>query len=336
MNFRMFLTCEFNLNIPTALIRASDMIMTEAVTGIKANILKFYNSIPSARIDKAPVERCRLYGLLAWLHAVILERKRYTPLGWTKKYEFSEADALCALDVIDEWIDSVSGSGDGRNRAHIDPTTVPWSALRTLLKESLYGGRVDDPFDQTALNRLIDYLFTVNSYGSSFPLVKESSNGIPIISLPNSLTRQALEEWIQQLPDTNPPTWIGLPTTAESQLIKISAQRIISTLATMQEIESVGTSSGTSSDNINTTTSSNNSTGEILSPRSQSEELQHINHTIELWSSSLTNIRSIIPIINNKQSSNAAVSPVVRCLARDVEKGLRLLEIISHDLNLLK
>ena len=76
MNFRLFLTCEFNLKLPTALIRASDMIMTEAVTGIKANILKFYNSIPATRIDKAPAERCRLYALLSWLHAVVLERKR--------------------------------------------------------------------------------------------------------------------------------------------------------------------------------------------------------------------------------------------------------------------
>jgi hypothetical protein len=43
-------------------------------------------SIPSSRIDKAPAERSRLYGLLAWLNAIIQERLRYAPLGWTKRY----------------------------------------------------------------------------------------------------------------------------------------------------------------------------------------------------------------------------------------------------------
>ena len=45
--------------------------MSEASTGIKANIQRFYNSIPSARVDRAPAERSRLYGLLAWFNAVV-------------------------------------------------------------------------------------------------------------------------------------------------------------------------------------------------------------------------------------------------------------------------
>jgi dynein heavy chain 1 len=148
--FRLFLTCEIHPNIPTALLRMSDVIVYEASTGIKANILRFYNSIPTARIDRAPAERCRLYSLLCWLNAVVQERRRYCPLGWTKRYEFSEADAMCAIDVIDEWLDGVSGSGagEGRFRPHVDPAKIPWAALRTLLCQSLYGGRVDVPFDQ--------------------------------------------------------------------------------------------------------------------------------------------------------------------------------------------
>lgn len=46
-----------------------------------------------------------MHFLLAWLHAVLLERMRYTPIGYTKVYEFNEADQRCALDLIDEFID---------------------------------------------------------------------------------------------------------------------------------------------------------------------------------------------------------------------------------------
>ena len=147
-DFRLFLTAEIHPGLPSALLRASDVVVAEASTGVKANMSRFYNSIPVSRIDKQPVERVRLYGLLAWLNAVILERKRYAPLGWTKKYEWNEADALCSLDVIDEWLDGMSAGDGGKLRAHVDPESIPWEALRTLLSESLYGGRVDDPFDQ--------------------------------------------------------------------------------------------------------------------------------------------------------------------------------------------
>ncbi len=55
-------------------------------------------------MDRAPAERSRLYFLLAWFHAVIVERVRYVPVGWTKAYEFSDADQACALDIIDAWV----------------------------------------------------------------------------------------------------------------------------------------------------------------------------------------------------------------------------------------
>ena len=142
-NFRLFLTCEISAKLPSSLLRVSEILVAEASTGIKAGLQRFFGSIPAARADKAPAERCRLYGLLSWFNAVVHERLRYTPLGWTKMYEFNEADAACALDVIDQWVDGVAGP-----RAHVSPEELPWQALRTLLSQSLYGGRIDHPFDQ--------------------------------------------------------------------------------------------------------------------------------------------------------------------------------------------
>ena len=40
-------------------------------------------------------------------------RLRYTPLGWSKKYEFNESDLKCACDTIDRWIDDTA-KGDCR------------------------------------------------------------------------------------------------------------------------------------------------------------------------------------------------------------------------------
>ena len=58
-------------------------------------------------LTQAPGERARMYFLLAWFHAIVQERLRYSPLGWSKVYEFSESDLRVACDTLDTWIDSV-------------------------------------------------------------------------------------------------------------------------------------------------------------------------------------------------------------------------------------
>lgn len=49
-----------------------------------------------------------MYFLLAWFHAVIQERLRYAPLGWSKKYEFGESDLRSACDTVDTWLDDTA------------------------------------------------------------------------------------------------------------------------------------------------------------------------------------------------------------------------------------
>lgn len=57
---------------------------------------------------QAPNERARLYFLIAWFHAIIQERLRYAPLGWSKVYEFNESDLRMACDTLDTWLDNVA------------------------------------------------------------------------------------------------------------------------------------------------------------------------------------------------------------------------------------
>ena len=45
--------------------------------------------------------RAQLLFVLAWFHAVVQERRKYIPHGWTKFYEFSPADLRASADIID-------------------------------------------------------------------------------------------------------------------------------------------------------------------------------------------------------------------------------------------
>lgn len=127
--------------------------MFEPPAGLKASMQRSYaQMIPYQRAERNPVAaRARLHFLLAFLHAVILERKRYIPFGWSKHYEFSDADQQCALETVDQWIDiSATGSWQPRSEAlpeMLDPKKIPFQAIRTLLRDTVYGGRLDNEVD---------------------------------------------------------------------------------------------------------------------------------------------------------------------------------------------
>lgn len=127
--FRLFMTMENNPKVPSTLLRASHVLVFEPPAGIKAALVRGYaQSITVERTEREPVERKRMHFLVCWFNAVVQERLRYTPIGWSKFYEFNEADFKCSLLCIDEWLDSM-----GKGRKNVDPDKIPWDALRTLI-----------------------------------------------------------------------------------------------------------------------------------------------------------------------------------------------------------
>jgi dynein heavy chain 1 len=217
-DFRLFLTSEINPKLPTNLLRLADNMIFEPPTGVRASMLRSFATMPEERMAKQPAERGRLYVLLAWFHALVQERLRYTPVGWSKAHEFSDADMKCALDAIDSWID-LGGAG----KAHLAPELIPWEALRVSFEQSVYGGRVDNPFDQKLLSGLLERLFTPKSFDADFALSESWQPGQAKpqveVALPDGNGRAQFLEWVEKLPAQNSPLWLGLPSTAETMLL---------------------------------------------------------------------------------------------------------------------
>ncbi|KAJ2638163.1 dynein heavy chain [Coemansia sp. RSA 1286] len=220
--FRLFLTMEINPAVPVSLLRRARTLVFEPAPGIRANMLESLAAIPRTLQQQPPAERARLHFLLAWLHSVVIERLRYAPLGWSKRYEFSDADFACALATIDCWIDRAAAG-----RANIDPERIPWSALRALLTESVYGGRLDNDFDKLILSSFVDRLFHPNAYGSEFALVDDASGAARLLAPEDAMHAEDFVRWCHELPDNEPPTWLGLPANAETLLLVQKGQRLI-------------------------------------------------------------------------------------------------------------
>eukprot|EP00122_Pirum_gemmata_P015695 Pgem_evm1s14676 len=64
-DFRLFMSMEINDKVGVNLLRMSRIFLFESPPGMKANLLHTIHSLAAERMNKAPVERSRLYFLMA-------------------------------------------------------------------------------------------------------------------------------------------------------------------------------------------------------------------------------------------------------------------------------
>lgn len=216
--FRLFLTMETSPKIPVSILLRSRIIMNEPAPGVRASVLESLQGFEAVDQDSGPAERIRLYFLLAWFHAVVQERSRYNPLGWSSAYDFNDADLYAAAGTLKRWLASVA-----RGRSNIDPAQIPWVALRSLLNISIYGGRVDSTFDQQILDSFSRSLFHAGAFESDFYLVEDGDPSLAL-KMPEALTLASFKRWAEELPEENPHSWLGLPAESEKVLLEAKGE----------------------------------------------------------------------------------------------------------------
>ena len=175
---------------------------------------------------KSP-SRNRLYLILGWVHSVIHERLRYVPAGWSEAYEFTESDALHAVDVMDSLVE-----GATKRKDNFDPEKLPWDAIRTTLCKGIFGGRITKEHDQEVLDKLVSSVFIPESYDINFKLVDTADSPC----LPDGTSQDECLSWINSLPSYTHPTWIGLDGSAETIRSKTIAESVMSKFEMMTKI----------------------------------------------------------------------------------------------------
>jgi len=138
--FRLFLTGMPSKVIPISIIQNSIKLTQEPPRGLRQSILRSYGSF-----DDRFYESCKLgytfkrfiYNL-CFFHALILERRKYGPLGWNIPYEFSGGDLSISRQQIHVFLENYD--------------VIQWDALNYMIAEANYGGRVTDPADRRLVN----------------------------------------------------------------------------------------------------------------------------------------------------------------------------------------
>ena len=76
--------------------------------------------------------------------------------------------------MLDTWVDNTS-----MGRTNLPPGKVPWKAMRTLLSQCIYGGKIDNVFDQRLLESFLEKLFNAKCFEVDYPLVQGKNIHMP-------------------------------------------------------------------------------------------------------------------------------------------------------------
>ena len=109
-NFRLWLTTEVHLKFPAVLLQSSLKVTYEAPPSIKRNMQRTYETWSPEYISQGnSVVRSQALFALSWFHSIVQERRQYIPQGWSKFYEFTNADMRAAASIIDRLCSAQSG-----------------------------------------------------------------------------------------------------------------------------------------------------------------------------------------------------------------------------------
>ncbi|CAF3536266.1 unnamed protein product [Rotaria sordida] len=225
-DFRLWLTSEVHSKFPTILLQSSIKITYEAPPGIKKNLLRTFEIWTQDEFGKGSVTRSQILFVLAWFHAIVQERRKYIPQGWTKFYEFSQADLRTGYEIIHRLCERSDRQSGGE---------IQWDYIYGLFDQAVYGGRVDNPVDTDVLRSyLMQYFNSAIIGGSRGSKYKLASN----INLPNSSNLNEYKKICEDLSDDpDAPSLFGLPSNIERSAQRINSAQIINSLKILQRTD---------------------------------------------------------------------------------------------------
>ena len=115
-----------------------------------------------------------------------------------------------------------------QGRSNIAPTKIPWDMIRTLITE-MYGGKIDNEADFRILAALVEQCMTPAAFENHFKIVQDTEHSVGL-ELPSTTGWKDFMGWVNDLPEREPPTYLGLPGNAEKLLLVGQAKSMVGNL----------------------------------------------------------------------------------------------------------
>lgn len=244
-NFRLWLSSDPTPKFPISILQVSVKMTTEPPKGIKANMLRMFNSI-TARHYTRVVEQAKYKKMvyaLCWFHSVLIERKKFKTLGWNEAYSFNDSDFEVSENILAMYL----GNEEEKSNISIDTKNTNWDAIRFLISDISYGGRVTDDRDRKLLGVYASEFF--NAKVSEEVKYKLSDGVLPYVipdstnyKLPPDVTNFShfYIEYIRTFPNTEKPEAFGQHVNAEIASQRSDSRELLESILKLQPQTAVG------------------------------------------------------------------------------------------------
>ena len=104
-DFRLWITCEPHEEFPLGLLQLAIKNATDPPKGIQAGMSRTFQTVVNQDfLEKVePYDKWRsVVFSLCFMHAVLMERRKFGPLGFCIPYAFNNADLEASLTFIDK------------------------------------------------------------------------------------------------------------------------------------------------------------------------------------------------------------------------------------------
>jgi dynein heavy chain len=194
--FRLWLTSMPSEAFPRSILQNGIKLTKEPPKGIRANLKNTYLKLSNDGIQATnkPAEYMKLLFGLSFFHAIVVERKKYGPLGWNIPYEFNDTDKDITIAQLELYVDAYEH--------------VPYKVLQQLASAVNYGGRITDDKDMRTADIIVaDFLQPqILESGHKF-----SKSGLYYSLEPNKdAPHDSYIEYIDQMPLNAEPEVFGM------------------------------------------------------------------------------------------------------------------------------
>lgn len=230
-SFRVFLTAEPSEGIPIGLLENSIKLTNEPPQGLKANLKRAFASFDKDEFDFRESNVKTLQFALCWFHAVVIERKKFGPLGWNANYPFNTGDLVNSGTIMVNKLESVN------NR-------IPWADLRYIFGEIMYGGHITDDLDRLLCMTYLRFYMRVDLF-DEFDLVPFLiDNDKWSFHTPAAMSYDEYFKYIDDYLPADNPIMYGLHPNTEIAVRTNEANNLCEALLSLQPKDATATGSG--------------------------------------------------------------------------------------------
>jgi dynein heavy chain len=198
--FRLWLTTLPSDKFPVTVVQNGVKATLEPPQGMRNNLIRSYrNVITNKEFDdcEKPEAFKRLFFGLCFFNALILERRKFGPLGWNIPYSFAMSDLRISKQQLSLYLNEF--------------VKIPYDALNYMVAKANYGGRVTDSQDKRTISIILAEYFNESVVNvDDHPLTPSGTYRVP-----PDMERSGYIEFCESLPLDDSTEIFGMHPNAE-------------------------------------------------------------------------------------------------------------------------